>query len=323
MSTLSKKMIDEAGLRIERFIRKTPVEYSPLLSEMLSSEVYLKLEFMQITGSFKLRGAFCRMGSLSEEEKRRGIVTCSAGNHGKAVAYVAKMMGINAKVYVPRDVDQAKIRGILHYGAEVIRSPFSGYDETEELARLAAQELKQAFISPYNEIEIMTGNGGTLAREILEDLPDARSFILPVGGGGMAAGFSFYIKEKERQSKIIGCQHQDSPGLKLSIERGCAVTKLPGIQTIAGGIEGGLGDRCFEFLKTRIDDVVLVSEREIGQAFCWMVHQHQYLIEPSSAVVIAACLKGQIKKLLSPTVIVLSGRNVGVKIIQELLNKEI
>jgi threonine dehydratase len=321
MASLSVQMIDEAAERMTGFIRKTPLEYSSWLSDSLRCPVYLKLECMQLTGSFKLRGAFCRLGSLSKEEREKGVLTCSAGNHGKAVAYVANKMGIKATIYVPKNVDQAKYQGILKYGAEVIVSPFTGYDETEALACQVAKETHRLFISPFDETEIMAGNGGTLAREVLEELPDARTFILPVGGGGMAAGFALYVKEKLSHAQVIGCQHQDSPGLKLSLEQGQAVTQLPAIQTVAGGVEGGLGAHCFKYLKARIDDVILVSEREIENGFCWMLDKHQYLIEPSAAVVIAACLSGKIQKLLSPTVIVLSGRNVSFSTMQNLLNK--
>lgn len=135
----------------------------------------------------------------------------------------------------------------MQYGAEVIISPFNGYDETDALTRQVAKETHRLFISPFDEIEIMAGNGGTLAREILEDLPDASTFILPVGGGGMAAGFAVYVKDKLSHAQVIGCQHQNSPGLKLSLERGEAVTQLPAIQTLAGGVEGGLGAHCFEY----------------------------------------------------------------------------
>jgi threonine dehydratase len=201
---LSAEMIDEAAERMRPFIRKTPLEYSPLLSDILRHPVYLKLECLQLTGSFKLRGAFCRLSNLSQEERQKGVLTCSAGNHGKAVAYVAKKLGIKATVYVPKNVDQAKYQGILQYGAEVIISPFMGYDETETLARQIAQDSHRTFISPFDEIEVMAGNGGTLAKEILEELPEARSFILPVGGGGMVAGFAVYVKKRLSQAQVIG-----------------------------------------------------------------------------------------------------------------------
>lgn len=315
MKKLSLEMIGDARLCIQQEARKTPLEYSPKLSELLSVPVYLKLEFLQKTGSFKLRGALYKLSCLNESERMRGVVTCSAGNHGKAVAYVAKKLGIKATIYVPSDVDETKYQGILSYGAEVIRGPFAGYDDTEALAKKEADELRKTFISPYDDVEVMAANGGTIAVELFEDLPDAHSVILPVGGGGLAAGLSFYAKETKPHTQIIGCQHIHSPALKLSLEKGCAFTQLPPIQTAAGGIEGGLGANCFTYLQSRIDAVALAEENEILKASRWMLEHHQYLVEPSSAVTIACCLNGQIKKLSSPAAIVLTGRNVSLSTI--------
>ena len=315
---LSIQKIEDAAKFLEGRINRTPVEYSPHLSKILHVPVYMKLEFLQKTGSFKTRGAFYRLQNLSQEEKSRGIVTCSAGNHGKAVAYVAQQLNIKATIFVTRDVDQAKYQGILDYGAEVIRSPCIGYDDTEALALQEAKDSKRTFVSAFDDDDVMAGNGGTLAKEIFEDIPQARNFILPVGGGGWAAGFSVYMKEKTPDCRIIGCQHQDSAGLKLSLEKGEAVTRLPAIQTVAGGIEGGIGANCFKYLQTRIDEVALMSEQEIINGFQWFLDKHQLLIEPTSAVVIAACISGKIQKLNGPTVIVLSGRNVSMTTIAAL-----
>ena len=319
MKTLSVDLIKKAAQYIQKHIRKTPLEYSPKLSEHFSVPVWLKLEFLQITGSFKLRGALFRLSCLTEKERKSGIVVCSTGNHGKAVAYVAHMLGIHATVYVPRDVDHVKYQGILDYGAEVIRSPFVGYDETEDLARKAAEESGRPLIGPCDDVETMAGNGGTLAQEIIEELPDARSFILPVGGGGLSAGFSVYAKELIPDCHIIACQHKDSPGLKLSLERGHAVTRLPPIQTLAGGIEGGIDASCFPYLQSRIDEVLVASEQEIIEGVRWMLEHHQYLIEPTAAVTIGACLYRKIEQLIPPVVIVLSGRNVSFATIQKIL----
>jgi threonine dehydratase len=310
MNKLSIPLIEEASNYIKPFIRRTPMEYSPSLSEILAVPVYLKLECLQITGSFKLRGALFRMEKLSSEEKRHGIIACSAGNHGKAIAYVAKKMGINAEIFVPKDVDEVKYQGILSYGAKVIRSNKTGYDHAEELARKEAEKTKKEFLSPFDDILTMAGNGGTIGVEIWEEKPDIGHFVFPVGGGGLAAGFSYYLKEKNSQCSMIGCQHEHSAGLKLSLERGEAVTKLPEIETIAGGIEGGLGAKCFPYLQKRIDHVALVSEEEIKEGVRWMLRHHQYLIEPSSAASVAACIFGKLPKLVKPMAMILTGRNV-------------
>jgi threonine dehydratase len=303
----------------DRVIR-TPMEPSRRLSEIAGVPVWLKLESLQITGSFKVRGAFVRMNELSAEERRTGIVTCSAGNHGKGVAYVARLFSIPARIYVPKTVDESKYRGMLAMGADVVRSEFPGYDEMEALAREEAAKAGRPFLSAFDDEAIMAGNGGTLAVEVLQDAPAARTFVLPVGGGGLAAGFAFYVRDEIPEARIIGCQHERSPGLKLSLEKGEAVLTLPPIETAAAGIEGGMGRLPFEVLRTRTDAVALLSEEEIFEAVRWMLHEHQYLVEPSAAVTVAACLTGKAGKLDGPTVVVLSGRNVSLETLRRILS---
>ena len=191
-------LILEARRALEGRIRRTPIEESPALSEAAGVPVSLKLECLQLTGSFKIRGAFFRLLSLSPQERRSGVATCSAGNHGKAVAHVARELGIPATIYVPRSVDESKYQGILARGAEVVRSEFDGFDETEALAREHATKTRRPYVSAYDEERILAANGGTLAAEVLEDAPSARSFLLPVGGAGLSGGFAYYAKASFR-----------------------------------------------------------------------------------------------------------------------------
>jgi threonine dehydratase len=300
-------------------VRRTPVEPSRQLSEIAGVPVWLKLESLQITGSFKVRGAFVRLSELSEEDRRRGVVTASAGNHGKAVAYVSRLLSVPARIYVPKTVDESKYRGMLIFGAEVVRSEFPGYDDTEELAREEAAKSGRLFVSAFDDEAVMAGNGGSLAVEVLEDVPAAQTFVLPVGGGGLAGGFALYAKDRLPGSRIIGCQHELSPGLKLSLDRGEAVTRLPPIETVAGGIEGGIGPLPFDLLRSRTDGVALCSEEEIGEAVRWMLAEHQYLVEPSAAVTVAAFLTRKAGRLETPTVLVISGRNVSIETLQRIL----
>jgi threonine dehydratase len=316
---LTLERIRAASRLLEGRIRRTPVEPSPSLSEELGVPVWLKLEHLQTTGSFKVRGAFVRMAELTPEERRWGVVTCSAGNHGKAVAYVAREIGVAATVYVPKTVDQAKYRGMLALGAEVFRTDFSGYDDTEEIARQEAKRSGRPFLSAFDDDAVMAGNGGSLAVEVLEDLPEARTFVLPVGGGGLAGGFAYYAKKVLPDARIVACQHELSPALKLSLERGEAVTKLPPIETTAAGIEGGLGLSNFEVLRSRVDGVALLSEEEILEAVRWLLAEHQYLVEPSGAATVAACRSGKIGRPASPAVVVLSGRNVALETLRRIL----
>lgn len=312
-------LVLDARRALEGRIRETPIEASPALSEAANAPVFLKLESLQLTGSFKIRGAWFVLSRLSAEERRRGVVTCSAGNHGKAVAFVARELGVPVEIHVPRDVDQAKHQAMLALGARVIRSDFEGYDDTEALARAEATRSGRPFLTAFDDDRILAANGGTLAAEILEACPDARTFVLPVGGGGLSGGFAFYAKAQLPDSRIIGCQLAGSPALALSLERGQAVVSLPSFTTTAGGLEGGIGRTGFEVLKTRIDGVALLDEAEIFDAVRFMLERHQYLIEPSAAVTVAAILTGKAGRLASPTVAVISGRNVALPTIRRIL----
>jgi len=220
---------------------------------------------------------------------------------------------------VPRSVDPGKLRDIRDAGADVRVSDFAGYDETEDWALgIAAGEGKK-FLSAFDDVDIMAANGGTIAAEILADAPDTGAFVLPVGGGGLAGGLSFHARERDPAAVIVACQHEGSPGLALSLERGEAVTRLPAIETSAGGIEGGIGRLPFEVLRSRVDRVALVSEAEIESAVRWMIDRHGYLVEPSAAAPVAAILSGKAGRFSSPVAVVLTGRNVSIETVRRIL----
>jgi len=319
MSQLTLDLIAEAADFLRGRIHRTPLEPSAALSAKLGVPVSLKLESLQVTGSFKIRGAFFRLSRLTDAERRSGIVTCSAGNHGKACAYAGRELGIRVTIHVPSTVDESKYRGMLSFGAEVKVSKFPGYDETEDLAQEEARKSGRPFISAFDDTDVMAGNGGTLAMEILEDLPQATDFIVPVGGGGLGAGLAFYTKQKNPAARFIACQHEVSPGLKASFDLGRAATRLPSGETLAGGIEGGIGEQTFEILRTRVDHIALVNDAEICAALRWMLDEHQYLIEPTAAATLAACLNGKAGVLSGPAVVVLSGRNVAGSTIRKIV----
>jgi len=285
------------------------VEYSAGLSEILGVPVWLKLESLQLTGSFKIRGAMFAISKLTGD-----VITCSAGNHGKAVAYVKR----GATICVPRSVDRSKYDAMVKMGADVRVSEFDGYDETQDWAFEIAAREKKYFLSAFDDDAVMAANGGTVAMEVLEDAPDARLFVLPVGGGGLAAGFSVWAKDRLPEATIVGCQHVLSPALKMSLDAGHAITRLPAVETMAGGVEGGIGARTFPVLQPLVDQVALVSEGEILEGVRWMVAHHQYLIEPTAAVTIAACIGGKIQAA-EPVVVVVSGRNVSAESVRRIL----
>jgi threonine dehydratase len=226
---------------------------------------------------------------------------------------------VPAEIHVPRNVDESKYQGMLALGANVARSAFDGFDETEQLAKAEAARTQRRFVTAFDDNLILAANGGTLAAETIEDCLAARTFLLPVGGAGLAGGFAFYAKTAVPDARIVGCQHALSPALALSLERGEAVLKLPPVETTAGGLEGGIGKTGFDVLKDRIDGVALITESEIFDAVRFMLDKHQYLVEPSSAVTVAAILTGKAGRLDSPVVSVISGRNVALPTLRRIL----
>lgn len=314
-------LITQASQFLKGKIRETPIEYSPELSKRLGQPIYFKLENLQITGSFKLRGAYFYIHQMDAVERKNGVAACSAGNHGLAVAYAAKEFGVPCTIYVPKSVDQAKHDKIAALGATVIKSPFIGFDETQDWAKGKAEELGLPMITPYDDEKIMAANGGSLAVELLSQISDAVDYVLPMGGGGLSAGFSWYVKSKQPSAQIHVCQLFESPSFKLSLEQGTAVTRMPPVETLAGGIEGGIGEKCFDILKSRVDSIALIKEEEHKAALRWMLKHQQILIEPSAAVALAGCLFGK-TPLKGPTVIILSGRNMSFQTLQKVLNED-
>lgn len=315
---LDTSLIQEAAAFLAGRIRRTPLEASPKLSELLGVPVALKLESQQLTGSFKIRGALFRISRLTAEERRAGVLTSSAGNHGKAVAYAAREARVRAVICVPRSVDRSKHDAMVALGADVRVSEFDGYDDTEEWAQQMAIDQRLTFLSAFDDYAVMAANG-TVALEVLEDAPDARTFIVPVGGGGLSAGFAVAVKQAQPDAMLIGCQHVLSPALRLSLDAGRAITKLPAVETLAGGVEGGIGALTFPVLAPLVDHVALVTEDEILAGVRWMLTEHQYLIEPTAAVALAACLTGKVGELRGPAVVVITGRNVSFETVRGIV----
>lgn len=313
-----QELIEQATDILKGKIRKTPIEFSPELSKLLGHPVYLKLECLQLTGSFKIRGAYYYLSTLNATERKLGVAVCSAGNHGLGIAYAGKDLQVPCTVFVPKSVDQAKYDKLVKLSPKVIKSNFAGYDDTLKWAEEEAAKLQLPLVSAFNDDKIMAGNGGTLALEVIAQVPEATDFIVPMGGGGLSAGFAWYLKTHYPKARMIVSQLADCPALKRSLEQGKAITYLPPIETLAGGLEGGLGDKCFDILKTRVDDIALVKEHELKSAIRWLLEHHQYLIEPSAAATLASCLFGHVRPK-GPTVILLSGRNVSYATLRHLV----
>ncbi len=312
-------LIHEAIRYLAPRVRRTPIEASPGLSAALGVPVILKLEQLQISGSFKLRGAWFSLSRLNPDQRARGVVTCSAGNHGKAVAYAARELGVRATIYVPSTVDGAKLAGMRALGAQVVLAQARGYDDAEIEARAEARRSGRPFISAFDDPEVIAGNGGSLGLELLDQLHNLRTVITPVSGGGLAAGLALSLHDHDPGIEIIACQHRDSPSFALSLEQGRAVTAMPPIDTLAGGIEGGIGVNTFSILKDHVQRVALVSEAQLWRATRWMLAEHQYSIEPSAAAVVAACLDEDLGPLEGPVAVVISGRNVAAESLARVL----
>jgi len=319
MRLLPFQEIKEAGEFIEPFIRRTPREASPQLAQSSEAEHFLKLENLQLTGSFKLRGALFALHKIVGAGGRT-VITSSAGNHGWALAWAARQFDVGARIVVPSSADEAKCSGMKALGAEVITSPSPGYDEAEKTAREMARKQGIPFVSPYDDDPVMAGNGGTLADEIIAQLPDVDNILFPVGGGGMGAGIASYVRRTRPELKLVACQHRDSPALALSLEKGEAVTELPPVETIAGGIEGGIGVNTFAILKDTVDRLILVTEEELKASIIWLIRNHQYLVEAAGAATLAACLFHPERVPPGKSVLVLSGRNISLKTVASVIS---
>ncbi|GAB5520515.1 MAG: hypothetical protein RhofKO_27660 [Rhodothermales bacterium] len=220
-------------------------------------------------------------------------------------------MDFPVRIYVPQSVDEAKYAGMIALGATVIRSNFPGYDATEAWARQEATRLGLPFISAFDDWDVIIGNGGSLGVEIAADMDDIGTLVMSVGGGGYGAGLAFYLKARFPNLHVVAVQHEGCPALAQSLERGEAVTEMPALATVAGGLEGGLGVRPFQILREVVDDVVHISEGEIKAAVRWLLAEHQTLVEPSAAVTVAALLHQKVAlPNRRPVVTVLTGRNV-------------
>lgn len=301
--------IDEARDAIAATIRTTPVNTSPVLSELAGVPVHLKLEQMQITGSFKLRGASNAVASLSDEERGRGVVGVSTGNHGRGLAYAARAAGVKCIICMSRLVPQAKIDGIRAQGAEV-RIVGQSQDEAQlEVDRLVAED-GMTMIPPFDHRKIIAGQG-TLGLELLDQVPDAATVLVPLSGGGLISGVAAAIKARRPEVRIVGISMERGAAMHECLKAGKPV-QVEELATLADSLGGGIGlNNRLTFAMTRdlVDDVVLVSEAEIAAAIRHAYWQERQIIEGSGSVGIAALLARRIEST-GPIVAILSGGNI-------------
>jgi threonine dehydratase len=324
MSTSVVKMQDIylARQRIASVVRRTPLVQSPLLTERAGSSVYLKLESLQVTGSFKTRGAANKILSLTAEEKARGVVTGSSGNHGQAVAYVANRLDINAVICISGRVPRDKADAIKRLGAEIVVHGKS-YDESVSHALQLAEERGLTMIDSFDDPDVIAGQG-TIGLELLEDLPEIDTAIVPLAGGGLLGGIALTLKSANPAIRVIGVSMERAPVMYYSLKAGAPI-EMEEEETIAHALAGGLGQDnryTFRMAQEYVDDVVLVSEEAIAEAMTFALERHHVVVEGAGAVGIAALLNERVREVGSNAAVVVSGSNVEIplllKIAQEL-----
>lgn len=306
MLTLEK--FEEASERLERVVMDTKLVYSDYYSKTTGNKVYFKPENMQYTGAYKIRGAYYKISTLSAEEKDKGLITASAGNHAQGVAYAASLFGAKAVIVMPTTTPLIKVNRTKSYGAEVVLHG-DVYDDACEYALELAKEHGYTFIHPFDDEQVATGQG-TIAMEIVKELPTVDYILVPIGGGGLASGVSTFAKYLNPKIKVIGVEPAGANCMQTSLREGHVVT-LPGVNTIADGTAVKTpGSNIFPYIQENIDDIITVEDDELIGAFLDMIENHKMVVENSGLLTVAALkhldVKG--KKIVS----ILSGGNMDV-----------
>jgi threonine dehydratase len=299
----------------DALVRHTPCVAAPALGE----RVWLKLESLQRTASFKLRGAALRLDALTAEERARGVVAASAGNHGQGVALAGGHLGVRTAVVVPTAAPAVKKRAMAAYGAEVIERG-GGYDEAEAAARAIAAERGAVFVSPFDDPWVIRGNGGTLAEEILADRPDVALVVCPVGGGGLIGGLATVLAP--RGVRVVGVQPAANCAMAESLRDGRAYTTYAGQPTLAEGCEGAVAEATYRLCREHGVTVALVDEAAIRRALAFAYRQLGQICEATAAVAIAGVREGVVASpARGATVVVVSGGNVEPALVDEVLRE--
>jgi threonine dehydratase len=320
MSTAGVIMIDAylARQRITSIAKRTPLIHSPALTERVGGSVHLKLESLQETGSFKIRGAANRMLSLTAEEKARGVVTGSSGNHGRAVSYVARVLGIKAVICVSARVPSNKVNAISRLGAEIVVFGKS-YDESVSHALQVAEEQGLTMIDSFDDPFVIAGQG-TIGLELLEDVPELDTAVVPLAGGGLTGGIAMALKSANPAIRVIGVSMERAPVMYYSLQAGAPI-EMREEETIADALAGGLGEDnqyTFRMVQEYVDDVVLVSEEAIAEAMVFALEKHHLVVEGAGAVGIAALLHGKVRGVGRKVAVVVSGSNVEIPLLLKI-----
>lgn len=314
--------IETAARRISAHVLKTPFALSPSLSGLLGVPVGLKLEHHQTTGSFKLRGACNALLSLSPDERKRGVVAASTGNHGRALAYAAKAEGTVATICMSRLVPENKVAEIRRLGARVMITGTSQDDAQREVERLVEQD-GLVMVPPFDNPAIVAGQG-TLGLEIVDDMPDVGTVLVPLSGGGLASGVALAVKSRRRDIRVIGLTMERGAAMKASLDAGrpVEIAEMPSLADSLGGGIGLANHVTFAMCRALLDDVVLLTEAEIAAGIRHAYAEEREIVEGAGAVGIAALLADKIDPVGRPVALIVSGRNVDMKLHRRVVNGE-
>jgi len=314
MMTLSAVEILKARKNLEEVVYHTPLTYSKKLSEISGAEVYLKWENLQKTGSFKLRGAYNKIISLTPKERNKGVITASAGNHALAVALVAKMMNLKAIVVVPENAPKIKVEQCRALEAEVVLKG-ANYDESVTYCKKMVSETETTYIPASEDYKVIAGQG-TIGCEILEEMPDTSMILVPVGGGGLISGIALWAKTVNPNIKVVGVQSTAAYTM-YECFKAKKIVDIPVPPTIADGLAGGISQMTLDLALKYVDEIVLAKEEKLKKAILWVLKNERQVVEGAGIVGPAAILQGKIRfKPSEKVVVVISGGNIDM----ELLN---
>ncbi len=306
-----------AGYVLKEVVRKTDVIFAPKL--VPGADLYLKTENLQVTGSFKVRGAYYKMSKLTAEEKSRGVIACSAGNHAQGVALAAQKNGIKAVICLPDGAPISKVEATKSYGAEVCLVE-GVYDDAYRRALELRDEKGYTFIHPFNDPDVIAGQG-TIALELIEQLDNIDAVLVPIGGGGLIAGVAFTLKTLKPEIKVYGVQAAGAPSMANSVRDG-KIIRLPSVSTIADGIAvKEPGDLTYELCSKYVDEILTVSDDEISAAILALMEQHKLVTEGAGAVAVAAAMFKKVDLQGKKAVCLLSGGNIDVTILSRVIQR--
>ncbi|MCD4668369.1 MAG: threonine ammonia-lyase [Sulfurimonas sp.] len=317
---LNIEKIYQAKERIKDVVVNTPFSHAPYLSEISGCEVYLKKENLQVTGAFKIRGAYNKLASLNEEQLACGVVAASAGNHAQGVALSASKFGVKAVIIMPESTPLTKVNGVKHFGAEVILAG-ANYDEAYAYAKEYGEKNSLTFVHPFEDEDVIAGQG-TVALDILEKCEDLDAVIIPVGGGGLISGMACAIKSINPNIKVIGVGASGAPALKNSFELGRAVDTTS-VRTIADGIAvRDTSEVTLAYMLKTVDEFISVDDEEIASAILYLLEKQKLVVEGAGSVGVAALLHSKLEHLKGKKVaVVLSGGNMDVTLLSVIIEK--